>query len=120
PRRRRRFAAAERKLRHRDVLERAGGGGWLWQRARERPPTLHPRLAPDQFLHRLRGRHPGPAALAPSRRTGNRHLPPELVGEGRGVAEGILPLRGHENEALLHDLRRIQGGIEVLEAGDAD
>ena len=40
--------------------------------------------------------------------------------EGDGVFESVLPLRRHVDQAMVDDLRRLQCGVEVLKARQAD
>ena len=101
------------------VLIGAGRRRRLGQGAGERASAFDARLAPHVLLHRLGGRHPRAAALTPPRRARDGHFETQLVGQRGGVPESVLPLRRHEDQPLLDDLRCVQAGIEVLEASDA-
>ena len=103
-----------------EVLERPGDGGRARKHSVEGLAARDGRLAPDIFLHTLGGRDPGAAGFAPAGRAGDGDLEAELVGKRGGVLEGILPLRRHVDEALVDDLRRIEGGVEDLDAAEAD
>ena len=102
------------------ALIRSGRKWRFGQRAGERMSPFHAGLAPHVLLHGLRGRHPRAATLAPSRRTGDGHLQPQLVGQRSGVFEGVFPFRRHEHQALFHDLRRIQTRVKVLKASNSN
>src|SRR5580704_986756 len=86
------------------------------QRSSEGLSAFHRRFAPHILLHRFRGGNPGSARLAPTRRACNRFLEAELIGQGCGVLEGLLPLGSHVGETLLYYLRSRQCRVEVLEA----
>ena len=104
----------------RQVLERPGDGGRARQHSVEGLAARDGRLAPDIFLHTLGGWDPGAAGFAPAGRAGDGHLEAEFVGKRGGVFEGVLPFRRHVGEALVDDLRRIEGGVEDLDAAEAD
>ena len=101
------------------VLIRAGCRRRLRQHAGERTSALDEDLAPHVLLHCLGRCDPRPAAFTPPRGARDRHFEAQLVGQRRGVLEGVLPFRRHEDQPLLHDLRRVQVRVEVLKARDA-
>jgi len=65
------------------------------------------------------GLDPGPSGFTPAWGAGDGFLEPELVGEFGGEEESVLPIGRHIDEALVDKLRRVEGGVEILEAADA-
>ena len=98
------------------VLKCSGLRGRMLENSRERLAALDNRLAPHILLHAFRCRHPRPAALAPARRSGNRHLHSVLLAQRDRVFESVFPLRRHIRQAMRHHLRRLQCGVEILKA----
>ena len=78
------------------------------------------RLAPDQLLHAILRLDPGAARLAPARRGGDGEFQLLGVGGAHRMAEGVLPAIGHIGQPLGHDLRRLEIGVEILHAANAD
>ncbi len=78
------------------------------------------RLAPDQLLHAILRLDPGTARFAPARRGGDGEFQAFGVGGAHRMAEGVLPAIGHIGQPLRHDLRRLEIGIEILHAANAD
>jgi hypothetical protein len=75
---------------------------------------------PHQFLHRILRLHPRPAHTAPTGRAGYRHFHSQRIAQGNGVAEGVLPVVVHVNEAVLHDRRHPDSRIEMVKAAYSD
>src|SRR5881275_447474 len=82
--------------------------------------AFNPLLAPNDFLHALVRLDPGATGLAPARRTCDGFFEAKLVGKRGGIFEGLLPFWRHVHQALVYELRRMQGGIEVLEPANSD
>src|ERR1700722_9315542 len=78
------------------------------------------RLAPDQLFHAVLRLDPRATSLAPPGRGGDRELQPELIRQLYRVAEGVLPPGCHIDQALLDDLRSLEGAVEILQAAYAD
>jgi hypothetical protein len=102
------------------VLELPGNCGWVCEDAGEGLSALKDRLAPDVLLHRFGSGDPWSSTLAPAGRARDGFFHPELIGQRRGVLEGVLPLSRHVGDAMVDDLRRGERGVEILEPGDAD
>ena len=101
------------------VLEVARGLKRLWQRHHQLLSALHVHLAPRQLLHGILGLHPRATRVAPSRGTGHSSLQSQRVGQRDGILKGILPLRRHVDQSLIHHLSRRQSRIERVEPSDA-
>ncbi len=75
---------------------------------------------PYELLHARLRQHPGTARLAPARRGIDGHLHAELAGKPGRIEKGMLPFRRHVDEAVRHDLRRSDGGVDGVDAADTD
>lgn len=75
-------------------------------------------LSPDEFLHSVLILDPRAAGLAPAWGTCDGHLHVKAVREVDGVLESVLPFRGHIDEPLVHNLRGLKAGVEVVESHD--
>ena len=100
------------------ILESAGNRKWFRQCSLKPGIARERHLAPYQFFHCLFRLYPRPAGMAPTRGGGNAHFHIQGVGHFQRIAESVLPLRCHIDQAVIYDLRRLQGGIEMMEATD--
>src|SRR5690242_19322683 len=82
--------------------------------------AIHHGFTPDVFLHSMSWWHPWSATLAPPRRACDGHLHAQLIAEVNCRPKCVFPFGCHICEAFRDNLRRLQGGVEVLEAGDPD
>ena len=84
----------------------------------ERAGEIHKRSGDVEALREFQA-DPRAAGLAPAWGTCDGHLHVKAVREVDGVLESVLPFRGHIDEPLVHNLRGLKAGVEVVESHDS-
>ena len=102
-----------------EIHKRSGDVEALREFQADRLSALDLDLSPDEFLHSVLVLDPRAAGLAPAWGTCDGHLHIKAVREVDGVLESVLPFRGHIYEPLVHNLRGLKAGVEVVESYDS-